>query len=219
MLPTTPFDNKLDRKSINPRFQAFEKFISGMYLGEIVRNILLTLIDTAPISLLFEGYSSAELNAHYGIDTAIMSEVEAAWEAGRPRDTSVKCVEGGHDPLEATPASEEAKSEQDGASNSSHWADIDNASPSDKQRLEKIRSIIIERLFIDPAHVSLRDAAILRWAVSLVAGRAAKLSSCAVATVLIQTGRAKLGGGVRPKEEHVVVGVDGRYDNLGIHVV
>ncbi|KAG2348648.1 actin-like ATPase domain-containing protein [Suillus weaverae] len=34
-LPTTPYDNKLDCKSINPRFQAFEKFISGMYLGEI----------------------------------------------------------------------------------------------------------------------------------------------------------------------------------------
>ncbi|KAG8892932.1 glucokinase, partial [Tulasnella sp. 403] len=30
VLPVTMFDNKVDRESINPRFQLFEKFISGM---------------------------------------------------------------------------------------------------------------------------------------------------------------------------------------------
>lgn len=77
MLPFTPFDSKLDRKSINPRYQAFEKFISGMYLGEITRNILLSLIDTCP-PVLFGGFSTAQLNGHYGFDTAIMSEIENA---------------------------------------------------------------------------------------------------------------------------------------------
>lgn len=77
MLPFTPFDNKLDRKSINPRYQAFEKFISGMYLGEITRNVLLNLIDTCP-PVLFDGYSTPQFNKHYGFDTAIMSEIESA---------------------------------------------------------------------------------------------------------------------------------------------
>lgn len=74
-LPVSPFDNKLDRKSINPRKQAFEKMVSGMYLGEIVRNILLWLID---LSLLFDGYSTESLNAHYGFDTALVSAIEDA---------------------------------------------------------------------------------------------------------------------------------------------
>ncbi|KAG9124125.1 glucokinase [Ceratobasidium sp. 392] len=74
VLPVTPFDNKLDRESINPRFQCFEKFISGMYLGEITRNILLYLIDK---NMLFSGHSTPKLNLHYGLDTKIMSDVES----------------------------------------------------------------------------------------------------------------------------------------------
>ncbi|KAG1780376.1 hypothetical protein EV702DRAFT_1082469 [Suillus placidus] len=79
-LPTTPYDNKLDRESINPGFQAFEKFISGMYLGEIARNVILSLIDAAPKPLLFGGRSSAVLNKQWGLDTAVLSEIEEAWE-------------------------------------------------------------------------------------------------------------------------------------------
>ncbi|KAG2119119.1 uncharacterized protein F5147DRAFT_668293 [Suillus discolor] len=79
-LPTTPYDNKLDRESINPRFQAFEKFISGMYLGEITRNVILSLIDAAPQPLLFGGRSSVPLNKQWGLDTAVLSEIEEAWE-------------------------------------------------------------------------------------------------------------------------------------------
>lgn len=74
-LPISIFDNKLDRESINPRKQAFEKMVSGMYLGEITRNMLLHLIDS---SVLFSGYASKLLNTHYGFDTAFVSKVEAA---------------------------------------------------------------------------------------------------------------------------------------------
>lgn len=73
VLPVSMFDNKLDRESINPRKQAFEKMVSGMYLGEIVRNILLHLID---LSILFDGHSSPALNTHYGFDTALVSAIE-----------------------------------------------------------------------------------------------------------------------------------------------
>ncbi|KAK1677044.1 hypothetical protein QYE76_037892 [Lolium multiflorum] len=39
-LPLTEFDRDMDAESINPGEQIFEKTISGMYLGEIVRRVL-----------------------------------------------------------------------------------------------------------------------------------------------------------------------------------
>ncbi|KAF9346417.1 glucokinase [Mortierella sp. NVP85] len=74
ILPLTMFDNKMDRKSVNPKKQIFEKMIAGMYLGEITRNILLNLIDRR---LLFEGNISADLNQMWTFETAYMSTIEA----------------------------------------------------------------------------------------------------------------------------------------------
>lgn len=211
MLPTTPYDNKVDRESINPRLQAFEKFISGMYLGEITRNVLLSLIDAAPKPLLFNGRSSKQLNTHYGLDTAVMSEVEEAWEIGR-----VPIVPINHDTPEEKAAPNGVVASAVEASSdvpnwqSAHFTDVDALSSEDISRLERIRSVIIQRLDIDAENVSLRDAAIVRWASSLVANRAAKLSGCAVAAVLVQTERAKLGGGFATDEPRISIGVDGR---------
>jgi hexokinase len=78
----------VDRESINPRFQAFEKLISGMYLGEISRNVILSLIDACP-PLLFQGYSTTKLNQHYGFDTALMSDVENSKSAAEIRKVFV----------------------------------------------------------------------------------------------------------------------------------
>ncbi|KAI0079762.1 hexokinase [Panus rudis PR-1116 ss-1] len=201
-LPTTPYDNKLDRESINPRLQAFEKFISGMYLGEITRNILLSLIDAAPKPLLFNGHSSAELNKHYGLDTSVMSEVEEAWEQGRapPSETA---VEG------ASAINNVSVSDGPATKSAAHFTEVEQLSAEDQSRLERIRNILIQRLGLQAADVTLRDAAIVRWAASLVANRAAKLSGCAVAAILVQTERAKLGGGFVPNEERIIIGVDG----------
>ncbi|KAI9591236.1 hypothetical protein BDF19DRAFT_426468 [Syncephalis fuscata] len=52
VLPLTRFDARLDRMTQNPFNQLFEKMVSGMYLGEIVRLILLDLTDRR---LLFDG--------------------------------------------------------------------------------------------------------------------------------------------------------------------
>ncbi|GAA5850645.1 hypothetical protein JCM8547_001943 [Rhodosporidiobolus lusitaniae] len=82
VLPFTIFDSRVDRISINPRKQAFEKMVSGMYLGEVTRNVLLHLVDA---QLLFKGYSSKALNAHYGLDTAIMSALEAPFVPNSPQ--------------------------------------------------------------------------------------------------------------------------------------
>ncbi|KAK4762877.1 hypothetical protein SAY86_008645 [Trapa natans] len=42
-LPRTMYDVELDADSPNPNYQGFEKMISGMYLGEIVRRIILRM--------------------------------------------------------------------------------------------------------------------------------------------------------------------------------
>ncbi|GAA6001383.1 hypothetical protein JCM10207_006636 [Rhodosporidiobolus poonsookiae] len=82
VLPFTVFDSRVDRISINPRKQAFEKMVSGMYLGEVTRNVLLHLVDS---QVLFNGFSSRALNAHYGLDTAIMSALEAPFVPNSPQ--------------------------------------------------------------------------------------------------------------------------------------
>ncbi|KAF7354987.1 Phosphotransferase [Mycena sanguinolenta] len=189
-LPSTPFDNALDRLSINPRFQAFEKMISGMYLGEITRNILLSLVDAAPKALLFGGKTTPTLNAQWGFDTSFMSGVEEAWE-GKESDKGT-----GANPVPQLSAFD-------------HPEKLDSTV---KARLERVRAVLVKDLGFKEADVSLRDAAIVRWASSLVARRAALLSGLAVATVLIQTGRAVLSGqdGKPTKNEpRISVGVDG----------
>lgn len=48
-LPVMEFDKALDAESINPGDHIFEKLISGMYLGEIVRRLLLKLAEDAAL--------------------------------------------------------------------------------------------------------------------------------------------------------------------------
>ncbi|KAJ4963221.1 hypothetical protein NE237_023160 [Protea cynaroides] len=44
-LPLTEFDREMDVASLNPGEHIFEKTISGMYLGEIVRRVLVSMAD------------------------------------------------------------------------------------------------------------------------------------------------------------------------------
>ncbi|KAK4479125.1 hypothetical protein RD792_014636 [Penstemon davidsonii] len=46
-LPLTEYDQSLDSESLNPGEQIFEKIISGMYLGEIVRRVLYRMAKEA----------------------------------------------------------------------------------------------------------------------------------------------------------------------------
>ncbi|EPS60819.1 hexokinase, partial [Genlisea aurea] len=46
-LPLTRYDRSLDAESLNPGEQMYEKLISGMYLGEMVRRVLLHLAEEA----------------------------------------------------------------------------------------------------------------------------------------------------------------------------
>ncbi|KAI8873143.1 hypothetical protein GQ42DRAFT_43634 [Ramicandelaber brevisporus] len=74
VLPITMFDNRCDRETVNPGKQIFEKMISGLFLGEVCRNVILHLIDNL---LLFKGFSSPELNKGYSFDTSYMSTIES----------------------------------------------------------------------------------------------------------------------------------------------
>lgn len=80
ILPLTRFDNKLDRESINPHAQIYEKMISGMYLGEIARNVLTDMIDRELLLKRDEHTSiawSKEISKHWSFETAFMSNIEA----------------------------------------------------------------------------------------------------------------------------------------------
>ncbi|GMT28767.1 hypothetical protein PFISCL1PPCAC_20064, partial [Pristionchus fissidentatus] len=69
----TPFDEQVDRASINPGKQLFEKMISGMYMGEVVRVVLEAL---AREQLLFNGEYEA-ISAPGCFPTKYVSEIES----------------------------------------------------------------------------------------------------------------------------------------------
>ncbi|BHF64327.1 hypothetical protein SprV_0200733000 [Sparganum proliferum] len=69
----TEFDKQIDKDSLNPGKQVFEKLISGMYLGEIARLILLKLAEEGH---LFDGIVPPLLREKNGIPANILSEVE-----------------------------------------------------------------------------------------------------------------------------------------------
>jgi len=198
VLPTTPFDSKVDRESINPRFQAYEKFISGMYLGEITRNILLALVDAAPKPILFNGKSTERLNKHYGVDTEMLSLVESAWRADAPIE-------------------KDSDSEEEYAALRDFSAPLveERIAPATLRRLNRVREIVQEYLGFEPGEVSLRDAALVQWAAALVVRRAARLSACGIAAVALQmgyvTGLGKDARAAAPSAERkpYSIGIDG----------
>lgn len=91
VLPNTPYDKVLDAESVNPGIQMFEKRVSGMFLGEILRRTILALYEHKdPNVALFRDASSADndtsstttvadnsaLFQRWGIDTSFLSIVE-----------------------------------------------------------------------------------------------------------------------------------------------
>ncbi|NXE91908.1 HXK3 protein, partial [Menura novaehollandiae] len=69
----THFDRIVDANTINPGKQRFEKLISGMYLGEIVRHILLVLRER---DLLFQGKPCPKLETKDIFKTKFLSTIE-----------------------------------------------------------------------------------------------------------------------------------------------
>jgi hexokinase len=77
VLPSTPYDRVLDSNSVNPGIQMFEKRVSGMFLGEILRNAMLKLVASAGLFYGLDIPPKSPLFAPWGIDTSLLSFVEA----------------------------------------------------------------------------------------------------------------------------------------------
>lgn len=69
----TDIDKDVDRTSLNPNKQTFEKMISGMYMGEIVRRLI---VECASKGLIFNGHIPADLNTEGRFYTKYVSEIE-----------------------------------------------------------------------------------------------------------------------------------------------
>lgn len=122
--------------------------ISNADLGEIVRNLLLYLID---FNVLFEGHSSHAMNSHYGFDTALVSAVESA------------------------------------------------------KTDDEVLNVLTKSMGINEEYIKPADIQTVRWACRIVSSRAASLSACALAAVILHTGRAQSTGG----DDTVDIGIDG----------
>jgi hexokinase len=90
VLPSTPWDKALDAQSVNPGIQMFEKRVSGMFLGEIVRLTIVDLIKDNELSLFRDVNSSfndratttsigaeSSIFRAWGLDSAVMSVAAA----------------------------------------------------------------------------------------------------------------------------------------------
>ncbi|KAL6878084.1 hypothetical protein HDV57DRAFT_510135 [Trichoderma longibrachiatum] len=90
VLPTTVWDAALDRESVNPGIQMYEKRVSGMFLGEIVRLAINDMMKDDEASLFRDTNSSfndwstttnvspqSGLLSQWGLDTAVLSVAAA----------------------------------------------------------------------------------------------------------------------------------------------
>lgn len=90
VLPNTAWDSQLDKDSNNPGIQMFEKRVSGMFLGEILRLAIVDLLKDENVQLFKDENSSKNdwrstttiaqesgIFKQWGVDTAIMSVAAA----------------------------------------------------------------------------------------------------------------------------------------------
>jgi hexokinase len=90
VLPTTKYDEILDKDSVNPGIQMFEKRISGMFLGEILRIVLLEMIKDPAVPIFRDDNSShndyhstttidesSPLHTQWAVASSILSIAEA----------------------------------------------------------------------------------------------------------------------------------------------
>ncbi|KAJ8751192.1 hypothetical protein K2173_016373 [Erythroxylum novogranatense] len=70
-LPRTSYDIDLDAESHNPNDQGFEKMISGMYLGEIVRRVILRMSQESDVF----GCVSSQLSTPFSLQTPLIASM------------------------------------------------------------------------------------------------------------------------------------------------
>ncbi|OAF61394.2 glucokinase [Pseudogymnoascus destructans] len=70
ILPNTPYDVAVDRESVHPGIQMFEKRVSGLFLGETLRHALLAI---APYSETMVIPPDSPIHSRYSISTTFLS--------------------------------------------------------------------------------------------------------------------------------------------------
>jgi hexokinase len=80
VIPNTQYDKEVDAETVNPGIQMFEKRVSGMFLGEILRLAMLSMVKN-PSAKLFASPAvipdSSNLYQTWGIDSSFLSTVKA----------------------------------------------------------------------------------------------------------------------------------------------
>ncbi|KAF9916533.1 glucokinase [Linnemannia zychae] len=76
-LPQTKYDKEIDAVSLVPGFQEFEKMVSGLYMGELVRLALVDLIEKNAIFEFLGGKVPESLKSHLAFKTMYMSTIES----------------------------------------------------------------------------------------------------------------------------------------------
>ena len=73
ILPQTRWDEILNKTHVYPDFQPLEYMITGRYLGELLRLIMLEAVETCQ---MFGGIMPLSLSEPYSLDTAILAQLE-----------------------------------------------------------------------------------------------------------------------------------------------
>ncbi|KAJ4393328.1 N-acetylglucosamine kinase 1 [Gnomoniopsis smithogilvyi] len=99
ILPLTRWDVALNASHLRPNFQPLEHLVSGCYLGEVCRLVLLEAINTTG---LFGGVVPPSLLLPYSLDTETLSIIEA--DTSTSLEPSVTLFKSRHpSPIEPTP--------------------------------------------------------------------------------------------------------------------
>ncbi|ORY14814.1 hypothetical protein BCR34DRAFT_478878 [Clohesyomyces aquaticus] len=86
VFPTTKWDDYLNETHVKPDFQPFEHLISGRYLGEIVRLIIVDAVKTAG---LFSGELPQKLDEPYSFETGTLAAMELDESKNLTQATSI----------------------------------------------------------------------------------------------------------------------------------
>jgi hexokinase len=73
ILPLTPWDRQLDHESLQPGAQRYEKMVAGLYIGEMLRLIMVNLYEEKK---LFKGQNITRLRSENALDATFLSIAE-----------------------------------------------------------------------------------------------------------------------------------------------
>ncbi|KAF2458133.1 hypothetical protein BDY21DRAFT_267098, partial [Lineolata rhizophorae] len=79
VLPNTAYDEALDADSVNPGVQMFEKRVSGMFLGEVLRRALASMVADPAVALFAPGPSAANPTVNSSTNVARDSPLFRVW--------------------------------------------------------------------------------------------------------------------------------------------